>query len=153
MTALDVANWFIASIDRDAGDSITPLKVQKLIYYAQAWSLALRGEELFTEDMQAWAHGPVAPTVYQEFKDFVWNSLPPPDESPEISDEVDEHLQSILHAYGTIGAKQLERMTHNEEPWIRARGDLPPEARSSSIISKDHMAEFYMQLHEKYGGE
>lgn len=64
-TASQIAKWLLSAIDRDSGDSITPLKLQKLIYYAQAWSLALpeRAYPLFDEDMQAWAHGPVVESV------------------------------------------------------------------------------------------
>ena len=55
LSPTDVANWFTCNIDREVGDSITHLKLQKLIYYAQAWSLALKGKTLFEEEIQAWA--------------------------------------------------------------------------------------------------
>ena len=53
-TALQIADWFAGAIDREAGDSITHLKLQKLVYYAQAWFLALNDKPLFEEEMQAW---------------------------------------------------------------------------------------------------
>lgn len=149
--ARDIANWFLGAIDRDAGDAITHLKLQKLIYYAQAWSLALpsRGYPLFDEDMQAWAHGPVAESVFQEHRGGGWDALPAPDGVPEVPDEDREHLSEILAVFGEYSAKQLERMTHNEAPWLEARGDLPPEARSNAVISKDRMAGFYRDLYER----
>ena len=76
LSPFDVANWFTCSLDREAGDSITHLKLQKLIYYSQAWSLALNGIALFEEDFEAWAHGPVIPEVYQEYKEYGFNALP-----------------------------------------------------------------------------
>lgn len=154
-TASDIANWFLGAIDRDAGDAITHLKLQKLIYYAQAWSLALpkRGYPLFDEDLQAWAHGPVAESVFQEHRGNSWEALPAPEKVPEIAPEDVEHLQEILAVFGEYSAKQLERMTHNEAPWLKARGDLPPEARSNAAIDKGLMAAFYRDLYEQAENE
>lgn len=151
--AMDIADWFLGAIDRDAGDSITHLKLQKLIYYAQAWSLALpeRGSALFEEDLQAWAHGPVAESVYHAFKNKGWDALPPPQDAPHIRPDDEAHLLEILESYGGFSAKQLEQMTHHEAPWLEARGDLPPEARSTMIISKDLMRSFYRDLYERAG--
>lgn len=152
-TASDIANWFLGAIDRDAGDAITHLKLQKLIYYAQAWSLALpsRGYPLFDEDLQAWAHGPVAESVFHEHKGNAWDALPAPDKVPEVSEDDAAHLQEILSVFGEYSAKQLERMTHNEAPWLEARGDLPLEARSNAVIDKGRMAGFYRDLYERAG--
>ena len=154
-TASDIANWFLGAIDRDSGDSITHLKLQKLIYYAQAWSLALpsRGYPLFDEDLQAWAHGPVAESVFHQHKGSSWDALPAPAEVPEIAEEDAGHLQEILSVFGEFSAKQLERMTHNEAPWLYARGDLPAEARSNAPIDKETMAKFYRELYERAGDE
>ena len=150
-TASDIANWFLAAIDRDAGDAITHLKLQKLVYYAQAWSLALptRGQPLFDEEVQAWAHGPVAESVLQQHRGSSWEALPAPDALPDFAPDDAEHLAEILAVFGEYSAKQLERMTHSEDPWLEARGDLPPEARSNNVIPKDHMAEFYRNLYEQ----
>lgn len=150
-TASQVAKWLLSAIDRDSGDSITPLKLQKLIYYAQAWSLALpeRARPLFDEDMQAWAHGPVVESVFHEYKHAGWDALPAPDEVPEIADDDAAHLSEILSVFGEFSAKHLERMTHAEDPWLEARGDLPPEARSNAVISKDRMTHYYRGLYEQ----
>ena len=147
--AMDVAKWFLGKIDRDAGDSITHLKLQKLVYYAQAWSLALRGEPLFAEDFKAWAHGPVASSIYMAYRDHGWSALPVPDDVPEFDEDTEEFLSEILEVYGEYSAKALEDMTHNEDPWVNARGDLPPEARSNAVISKDEMASYYHELYEE----
>lgn len=147
-TALDIANWFLASIDREAGDSITPLKLQKLVYYAQAWSLALRGESLFEEDFQAWAHGPVVESVYQAYRSHGWNSLPAPDNAPELEPAVEDFLMEILEVYGGFSAKHLELMTHGEQPWMDARAGLPPEARSNAILKKADLINYYRAKYE-----
>jgi len=151
--ALDIAKWILASVDRDAGDSITHLKLQKLVYYAQAWSLALRGKPLFDEELQAWAHGPVAESVFHEYRDFSWRAIPAPEEVPEIDADDAELVDEIVETYGEYSAKQLERMTHSEKPWMETRGDLPVEARSSRLIGKELMASFYRESYDQVDGE
>lgn len=150
-TALQVADWFRGAVDRDAGDAITHLKLQKLVYYAQAWSLALLDRPLFAEDVRAWAHGPVVLSVWHEFKRHGWDALPPPDEVPEFDDESAELLRDVMRSYGEHSARKLEELTHAEEPWLRARGSLPPEASSSAVIPTEHMRRFYQKLYEEVG--
>lgn len=148
-SANEIAKWILASIDREAGDAITHLKLQKLVYYAQAWSLALRGEPLFDEELRAWAHGPVADSIFQEYKHLGWEAIPAPTDVPNLSEEVREHIGSVIEVYGDFSAKHLEKMTHAEGPWKAARGNLSPEARSNAVIPKAHIAEFYRNLYEQ----
>lgn len=145
-SAKDIADWFLCQIDRDAGDSITHLKVQKLVYYAQAWALVLIGRPLFAEEIEAWAHGPVIPSVYANFREMRWEALPPPDECPKFDTEIEEVLSDVFSVYGKLPAKHLEELTHRETPWITARGGLPPEAASNAIISKKSMTDFYSNM-------
>lgn len=152
--ASDIADWFLASVDREAGESITHLKLQKLIYYAQAWSLALRDKPLFEEDFQAWAHGPVVRSVYDRFSGSAWMALAAPEEDlAEFDEDTIYLLEDIFDSYGEMGAKQLEELTHSEEPWIEARGSLSPEARSENIISKVSMTRFYRDLYNQTDDE
>ncbi|MDR1404855.1 MAG: DUF4065 domain-containing protein [Candidatus Methanoplasma sp.] len=65
-SAIDVANFFI-DVAKDSDDPMTHLRVQKLLYFAQGWSLACLGRPLFSDDTEAWQHGPVVPSVYHEF--------------------------------------------------------------------------------------
>ena len=148
-TARQIANWFLANIDPTAGDLITHLKLQKLVYYAQAWSLASRGVPLFDEDIQAWAHGPVAPSVYRAFRDYGMGPIPAPAQVPKLDPETVELLDEILDVYGEHSAKKLEKLTHREKPWKDARGDLPEEASSSAVISKESMRAFYGNLRKE----
>lgn len=148
-TAIPIANWFLASIDRDAGESLTHLKLQKLVYYAQAWALARLNHPLFQEDLEAWTHGPVAPSVYEKFKDYGWEALPYPDEVLEFDAPVETLLQEVLEVYGGLSAKHLETLTHHEAPWREARGELPEEMSSKSPISPESMTRYYTYLFEK----
>lgn len=149
-TPIDVATWFLNRQDLEAGDPITHLKLQKLVYYAQAWCLAVLNEPLFDEDLEAWAHGPVARSLYDTYSGTKWNPIEPPggDEAPFSEEQVDV-LQEVAEAYGRYASKRLEAMTHNEEPWLEARGNLPPEERSNAKISKETMARFYSDLLKK----
>lgn len=146
-TASQVADWFRSAVDRQAGDVMTHLKLQKLVYYAQAWSLALLGRPLFDEDVQAWAHGPVVPSLWREYRDHGWNPLPPADEAAELDAETEQLLREVMQSYGEKSASALEALTHSEEPWIRARGGLPPEARCTAVIPREHMRRFYADLY------
>lgn len=148
-SAVEIGNWFLCSIDRDAGDSITHLKLQKLVYYAQAWSLALLKRPLFDEDFEAWAHGPVAPSLYQEFKGNGWEALGLPSVCTPLDEDTEELLSQVWDVYGQHSAKHLEALTHREAPWLEARGGLPPEVLSSKAISKELMGAFYLELYER----
>ncbi|AWO91946.1 MULTISPECIES: Panacea domain-containing protein [Bradyrhizobium] len=145
-TPKQIANWFLGGIDREAGDSITPLKLQKLLYYAQAWALVELKRPLFEEDFQAWAHGPVLESIFNDFRKYRWDAIPAPESVPELDAETFAHLGSILQVYGDFSAKKLEAMTHKEDPWKDARAGLKPEERSNAKISKDSMREYYSAL-------
>ncbi len=150
-SAKAIADWFLASVDRTAGDALTHLKLQKLVYYAQAWALVLLDRPLFEEEVQAWAHGPVVPSVWQAFREHGWEAIPPPDERPRVDGETQELLRDVLGTYGERSATALEALTHREDPWLLARGDLPPEARSAAVIPKEHMRSFYSALYQRLG--
>jgi len=145
----EIAKWFLQAVDRQSGETISHLKLQKLVYYAQAWSIALRNEPLFGSELQAWAHGPVSKELYDEYKSYGYQSIEAPSGEPDICAEESEHLEMIWDAYGDISAKKLEDMTHQEEPWLEARGGLPNEARCDTIISHETMSRFYKELYER----
>jgi uncharacterized phage-associated protein len=132
---------------RDRGDVLTNLKLQKLLYYAQAWYLALHQKPLFDEDFEAWVHGPVLPSQYRRFKEFEWKpilrEIPPlkPDDPVILS-----HLTEIVDVFGSETAVALEMMTHNELPWKSARSGIPLDQPSSSVISKESMQSYYKSL-------
>lgn len=146
--ASDVADWFLAHIDRSAGDVLTHLRLQKLVYYAQAWHLAQTEDAIFDEEIQAWAHGPVVPSLFEKYREFKFNPIPAPDTIPVFDDTTERVLESVLEVYGEHSAKALERMTHRELPWIEARSGLPPEARSNAVIPKKRMLSFYKEAAE-----
>lgn len=147
--ALDVAAWFLNEADRKAGDSITNLKLQKLIYYAQAWSVALLGRPLFADSVEAWAHGPVVDAVYQEYKEHGYHDLPRSRRKPRFTPEERVVLEDVLAVYGEHTAKFLEGLTHSEQPWQAAWGDRPSSSRSRREIPLSSMREFYLRQFEQ----
>jgi uncharacterized phage-associated protein len=147
LSCFDVADYFIW-LAHDTGSFISNLKLQKLVYYAQAWHLALQSEPLFEEDFEAWVHGPVIATLYKKYKAFGWQPILAEVEL-QIDNRTSDFLSEVAAEYFACDAYELEQMTHAEEPWQRARKGLPPDAVSTAIIEKDWMREYYGARVEK----
>ncbi len=142
----DAADFLLCEC-RERGEVLTNLKLQKLLYYAQAWYLVLQNKPLFTEDFQAWVHGPALPSQYQRFKKFEWRPiLEEKIISPQLSDDIRSQLTEIVDVFGVETASALELMTHNERPWIEARKGMAADQLSKEIISKESMRSFYQSL-------
>ena len=142
VAAKSIAGWFVNSVDRDAGDAPTHLKIQKLVYYTQAWYLANFDRPIFDEDMLAWTHGPVIPSVYEKYKGMSFNALPLEGRA-KIPAALIPFLNEVNNRYGQFTAKKLERLTHLEDPWKATRGSLPLEARCTKPIDKLLIRNFY----------
>jgi len=139
MSALTVARYFLSRSIPNTDESITHLKLQKLVYYAQAWHLALRGEKLFEERIEAWVHGPVCPDLYQEYREFGYQEIPIVD-IVKINDEsIEELLEAVWVAYGKFDGKFLEELTHQETPWLQARSNLSDQSYSNNVITSKSM--------------
>ena len=146
--AVSVANWFVNNLsDPEAGEVVTHLQVQKLLYFAQAWHLMSLERPLFDEDMEAWPHGPVVPSVWHQFKEHGWQPLPQGGDSEGIYGESDKVLVQVLDIYGSFSAKKLEAMTHSERPWVDARGGRGPEERCNEVIPKEAILSYYKQVY------
>lgn len=149
MDAKPVADFFINKSDSESGDVITHLRLQKLVYYAQAWHLALKGEPLITDEFQAWAHGPVCPTLWHVFKEYGWDAIPQHAITTEIHSiptKAKKILEEVWRVYGQFSAKRLEELTHSEDPWRDARGNLPECASCNKKISQAAMKSYYRSL-------
>jgi uncharacterized phage-associated protein len=121
LTALDAAEYLIAIVDRESGDSITHLKLQKLLYYAQGFHVGMRdGAPLFPELILAWNHGPVVRRVYSQYRHCQHRSIDPKSEvyADAYAPEDREVLDAVYSTYGQFGATKLENMTHEESPWL-----------------------------------
>lgn len=128
------------------------MSLQKLLYYVQAWHIAITDRPLFSEKIKAWKDGPVVPQVWHTRRDQATRRASA-QEVPEdlLSSEESDLIDLILGAYGSMSGDQLSALTHVEEPWQSARGDLPPEAECRNPIDLAEMADFY-RSHRKLGG-
>ena len=141
----DVATWIVNHIDREAGEAITHLKLQKLLYYVEAWYLANFDKPLFSESAQAWAHGPVYRSVYKKYTSHSWNALPEEKPSRRLDNDLVGYINACLKEYGQFSAKRLEALTHQEDPWKKTRGDFSPEARCDRYIDKTLIRNYYAE--------
>jgi uncharacterized phage-associated protein len=153
MNIFDVAKYFLSKVNEEEDVLITHLKLQKLTYYAQAWHLALDGRPLFNAEFQAWAHGPVNPELFQQYRVYGYQPIPyPEDFDPSIyTEEQREFLDQIWEAYGKYDGKYLERLTHQEKPWKEARGNIPDGEFCTNVINENTMKEYYRGLIEEDG--
>jgi uncharacterized phage-associated protein len=124
---------------------MTAMKLQKLVYYSQAWSLVWDEEPLFAECIQAWANGPVVFELYDrhrgKFKVTEWEG-----DSESLDAAQRETVDAILGFYGKMSSQQLSDLTHQEDPWLEARRGLSLGERGNREISHAAMAEYYGSL-------
>lgn len=123
--------------------------LQKLVYYSQAWSLVWDGA-LFSDEIQAWRDGPVAPALYEEHRGASTVAAVP-GEPDRLSDEQKAHVREVYDFYGHRDQWWLSELTHREAPWRDARGELPEGAGSDVVITHDAMRSYYSSLHVPRG--
>jgi len=139
--AKDIATYFLSLSEPDAGDVLTHLKLQKLCYYAQGFSIAINDTPLFDDPIEAWDHGPVVPSLYHEFKKYGSGALPvlQAEFGVNYDDNTKELLNEIYNIYGQFSAWKLRNMTHEESPWIDAfKSDDP-------LISHDALKDYFKE--------
>ena len=141
-----VAKFFIWKASTE-GKTITNKKLQKLLYYAQAWYLALKDRPLFREDIQAWVHGPAIQSIYKKYRKFGYENISEEINPKELKSLVkDELLNEVWKVYGKLDAEYLEALTHNEDPWQLARDGLNSADASTKVISHEDMKRYYKNL-------
>lgn len=138
-TVFDVAKYILEKKGR-----ISTWKLQKLCYYAQAWSLAWTGMELFAEDFEAWSNGPVCRVLFAMHKGkYSVEACDISGNVSTLSPDQKETIDIVLNEYGDMQPYELREQTHAEKPWCEARGNLPLGTRSQEVISKSSMTEYY----------
>lgn len=144
--ALDVAHFFLRKGQED-GREISNKKLQKLVYYAQAWVSVFSGDKLFNDPIEAWVHGPAVRSLYGQFKEFGFGPIHPdiiPSEAFDFGSN-QETLDRIWRVYGKYDSNYLEILTHNEEPWIKTRNGLEIYENSSNEIPLAIMQSYYAE--------
>ncbi len=126
---------------------MTAMKLQKLVYYSQAWSLVWDEEPLFNERIEAWANGPVVPQLYEAHRDMFKVDVQDIKGNPEaLNDTQKETIDVVLKDYGPKSSQWLSDLTHLEEPWRNARKGLANGERGHREIRWAAMAEYYSSL-------
>lgn len=140
ITVQDVAAYILAK-----KGELPAMKFQKLLYYAQAWSLVWDDAPLFPETVEAWVNGPVIPDLYKHHKgQFIVSVIAGHPEN--ITPIQKETIDKVLEFYGDRTSQWLSDLTHQEEPWISARKGLAATQRGNQEITLAAMAEYYSSL-------
>ena len=141
---------YLLTLAEISNTKVNPLKLQKLLYYCEGWTLAITDKELFSgENFQAWLHGPVNVTVYHEFNTSYGMFDPidtPKFVHPNVTVEQRAIIDRVFEVYNQYSGSQLEMMTHTEKPWIETRGTLTSNMHSDKIIDKNTMRTEFSQL-------
>lgn len=151
LKAIDIANYFIYLSNKE-NKPITNKKLQKLVFYAQAWSLVLNNKKLFNETIEAWVHGPAIRILYGKYKEFGFNPI-----QEEINDDViscisretKKFLNDVWRVYGNLDPEYLEMLTHSERPWQKAREGLQSCESSTNEITPKEMKKYYLDKLKK----
>lgn len=141
----------------DQMQEITPLALQKILYFIQGIYMVMFEMPLFKEDCMAWVHGPVYEEVYDLFKDFKYNPIEDnrfaifKERFEELSDQEKKVIDLVINSFGKYSGKVLETVTHSETPWKNARTDYEPLQPSREIIEKSEIKKYFSQVADKYG--
>lgn len=138
---LDVASYILTKTG-----PLSTWQLQKLVYYSQAWRATWRGKPLFPEPIEAWANGPVCPTLYNIHKGQFSVSVIPGGNIANLSPDEMADIDTVASFYSKYNGQQLSDLTHAERPWQIAREGLSPSQRGNSTISLESMAEYYGSL-------
>lgn len=148
MKVQDVASYFLAKQDtEETGELISNLKIQKLCYYAQGFSLAINNQPLFDDPILCWQHGPVVPSLWQDLREYGSGPIPAPEDfdletyDPQHKDLLDD----VYRLYGQFSAWKLRNMTHSEPCWSNTLTGNP--------ISHKVLREYFETLIEDDGEE
>ena len=135
---------------------VTPLALQKILYFIQGLYFSKYGIPLFNENCQAWVHGPVYTEIYDMFRSFRYDPIDDPrfellkGKSNGLNEKEREVIDLVINTFGLYGGKVLERITHKEDPWRNAREGYLENEPSQEEISKGAIKEYFASVREKY---
>lgn len=136
----------VASYILDCLGSSSTMKLQKLVYYSHAYHLVNNGEPLFPDRFEAWANGPVAPSLFDKHRhQFVISAgyFEGYGEFPCLTKSEINSINTVLAALGDLTGVALSNLTHSEDPWKNARAGLKPTERSSTEITQQAIKDYY----------
>lgn len=146
----DATDYIILKTTAEAGVRLNLLKLQKLLYYVQAWHLAFYDKPLFAGQFQAWIHGPVNRELYDRYSStkILYSEVAEQDIHPtfdlnRLSQQERIHIDTVLEVYAKCTGSQLEEMTRSEDPWIEARQGYEPNQRCEVYIREETIRNYY----------
>ena len=144
VSVLDVAKYVLSK----NAMPVTAMKLQKLVYYSQAWTLVWSGKPLFVEETQAWANGPVVWELFNQHrgKYTLTEAQLSAGDASRLTPQQKANVDSVIAAYDSMTATQLSLLTHAEDPWKLARGGMSDRARSNAVITFESMRTYYGTL-------
>lgn len=141
-TVFDVAKYILERLGE-----MSTMKLQKLCYYAQAWSLVWDEEPLFPNEFEAWVNGPVCRELFMATKgEYCIGASHIDGNSSVLTADQKETIDSVLKYYGDKDAIWLSQLTHMEDPWIKSREGVPSGVKCHNIVTKESMAKYYDTL-------
>lgn len=142
-----IADWFLVH------ESMTHKKLQKLLYFSYGYYLATYNDsvdelndEMFENDFEAWVHGPVSPKIYNLYREAGYSKISKDAGEPTIlTDEIEKVLFVVLQKYKNQNGDELEKITHEQTPWLNARKDLLEIEPSSNPISSSDIYKYFKE--------
>ncbi len=144
-SAMSVAKWFVDRANSEyidvggVAEGLTNLKLQKLLYFAQAVSLSMNDKPIFDDKIEAWQFGPVVPSVYHKLKVYENKPVKIEEEVADLPDEVKRMLEDVWNLYGKFSAHELVNITHNHLPWKK----VYQSGVADIEITKDEIKKYY----------
>lgn len=140
-----IAAYFCSQSKPGTMRKMTHLKLQKLVYYAQAYSLAIKNTPMFDERIEAWDHGPVSPDLYARFKEYYYYEIPHC-KKPDLPEGMETILNKVWLAFGCYDGQTLEQFTHEEKPWQDARKIAREKNRRHVIITQESIRDYFRSV-------
>ena len=133
-------------------EDITPLALQKSLYYVQGFYYAFMGEFIFSEDCEAWVHGPAYRDIYSRYSSYKFDIIDSKGECDDSVFTISEKtiIDNVIKNLCCYSGKILEKFTHSESPWLNTRGDLPKSATSNRTIQKQLLGDYFLAVKKKY---
>ncbi|WP_426094058.1 Panacea domain-containing protein [Flavobacterium sp. DSR2-3-3] len=145
-----ICDYVILRLKQEEDMPLSNIKLQKLLFYIQAWHLAFKKVKLFNGDFQAWVHGPVNRQIYDRFNSskYLYSEINITDIQDleviaKLTDEEILHINKVLEVYAPYSGVDLEEMTHKEEPWISARNGYAANERCEEVIDDVLLGEYF----------
>lgn len=145
-TTPEIRVFDVAAYILEKKGSLSTMKLQKLVYYSQAWSLVWDEKPLFKEDIEAWSNGPVVRDLFYYHRGRYEIDTVEIGNPRLLDQEQRETVDAVLNYYGDKSAQWLIELTHLEDPWLQAREGLHPLERGDKVIPLDTMAVYYSSL-------